>query len=46
MVKASSILLISNWDIEDALIFNSIADKMSLEDQGKKETKGAKFSED
>ena len=30
MVKASNILLLPNWDIVDALIFNSISNKLDL----------------
>ena len=46
MVKSSTILLLSNWDIADALVFNFVSDRLSIEDQNKKEIKGAKFGEE
>ena len=46
MVKASNIFLLPNWDIADALIFNSISNKLDLQDQNKKEFQGTTFSED
>ena len=46
MVKASSVLLLSNWDIADALVFNYFSNKLSIEGQNKKEIKGATFSKD
>ena len=46
MVKASSVLSLPNRDIVDALVFNVVAGRLSIEDQRKKEIKGAKFSED
>lgn len=46
MIKASRVLLLPNWDIDNAMGFNSFIDKISVEDMGKKEMKGAKFSED
>ena len=45
MVKSSGILLLPNWNIENALVFNSILGKLNIEDQGNKEIKGVKFSE-
>ena len=46
MVRASGVLLLPNWDIENALIFNSISNKLEELDQNKKEISGAKFSVD
>ena len=46
MVKASGVLLLPNWDIADALIFNSIFIKLETLDQIKKQMKGATFSVD
>ena len=36
MVRASGVLLLPNWDIADALIFNSISNKLETLDQNKK----------
>ena len=44
MIKAYDVLLLSNWDIVDALVFNFVSRKLNVEDQGTKEIKGAKFS--
>ena len=46
MVKASSILFLSNWYIENALVFNYSSNKLSIEDKNKKEIKGATIGED
>ena len=46
MVKSSNILLLPNWDIVDALIFNSISDNLGLQDPNKKEFMGTTFSND
>ncbi len=46
MVKNSNILLLPNWDIVDALIFNSISNRMELQDPNKKEFAGTSFSDD
>ena len=46
MVKASNILLLPNWDIADALIFNSISNKLDLQNQDKKEFQGTTCNED
>ena len=46
MVKASNILLLPNWDIVDALIFNSILNNLGLQDPNKKEFIGTSFSDD
>ena len=46
MVRASNILLLSNWDIVDALIFNFVSNKLDLHDQNKKGFKGTTFSKD
>jgi len=45
MVKASNILLLPNWDIVDALIFNSISNKLDLQDPSKKQFIGTAVSE-
>ena len=46
MVRASGVLLLPNWDITDALIFNSISNKLDILEQTKKEIKGATFNVD
>lgn len=46
MVKDSNILLLPNWDIANALIFNSISNKLELQDPNKKEIAGTSFSND
>lgn len=46
MVRASSVLLLHNWDITNALIFNSISNKLDILDQNKKEMKHSTFSVD
>lgn len=46
MVKASNILLLPNWDIANALIFNSISNKVDPKDINKKDFIGTSFSED
>ena len=46
MVKASNILLFPNWDIVDALIFNSISNNLGLQDPNKKEFIGNPFNDD
>ena len=45
MIKASRVSLLPNWDIADAMIFYFVTKKLSIEEKGKKERKGAKFSE-
>ena len=44
MVRASGVLLLPNWDITDALIFNSISNKLETLDQNKKEILGDNFT--
>jgi hypothetical protein len=46
MVKASNILLLPNWDITDVFIFNSISNKLELQDPSKNEFTGTTFIED
>lgn len=46
MVRASRVLLLPNWDIVDALIFNFVSNEFETLDQDKKEIFGAKFSID
>ena len=46
MVRASNILLLPNWDIADALVFSSISNKLTLQDQNKKDFQGTTFIED
>ena len=44
MVKAENILLLPNWDIADALIFNFVSNNLGLQDPNKKEFLGTAFS--
>ena len=37
MVKASNILLLPNWDIVDALFFNSVSNRLDFQDQNKED---------
>ena len=46
MVRVSGVLFLLNWDIEDALIFNYVSNKLATLDQNKKEISGTKFSTD
>ena len=46
MVRASNILLLPNWDIADALGFNTVSNKLTLQDQNKKDFQGIAFIED
>ena len=46
MIKVSRVSLLPNWDIADAIVFNFVTKKLNREEKGKKEMKGAKFSED
>ena len=46
MVKATNILLLLNWDIADALIFNSVSNNLGLQDPNKKDFLGNTFSND
>ena len=46
MVKKSKFLLLPNWDIVDALVFNSISKKLDLQNKDKKEFQGIVFSGD
>lgn len=46
MIKSSGVLLLPNWDIANAVVFNSMTKKLNVGEQVKKELKGAKFSED
>ncbi|MDF3686205.1 hypothetical protein, partial [Enterobacter hormaechei] len=46
MVKDANILLLPNWDIADALIFNSVSNNLGLQDPNKKEFLGTAFSND
>ena len=46
MVRASNILLLPNWDIADALIFSSVSNKLTLQDQNEKDFQGTAFIED
>ena len=46
MVRASNILLLPNWDIANALIFSSVLNKLTLQDQNKKDFQGTAFIED
>ena len=43
MVKAANILLLPNWDIAHALIFNSVSNNLGLQDPHK-EFMGTTFS--
>ena len=36
MIKAASVLLLPNWDIVDALIFNSVSNNLGLQDPNRK----------
>ena len=46
MVRASNILLLPNWDIVDALVFSYVSNKLTLQDQNKKDFQGTTFIED
>ena len=46
MIKSSGVLLLPNWDIANAMVFNSITKKLNADEKVKKEMKGSKFSED
>ena len=46
MVKASNILLFPNWDIANALVFNSISNRLNLQDQDKENFQGTTFIQD
>lgn len=46
MVKNANILLLPNWDIVDALIFNSVTNNLGLKDLNKQEFLGTLFSND
>ena len=46
MIKAANVLLLPNWDIADALIFNSVSNNLELQDPNKKEFLGTTFSND
>ena len=46
MIKAANVLLLPNWDIADALIFNSVSNNLGLQDPNKKEFLGTTFSND
>ena len=46
MVKASNILLFPNWDIADALVFNSVSNRLDLQDQNKEDFQGTSFIQD
>lgn len=46
MIKASNILLLPNWDIADALIFNSISSRLELQDPNRRDFQGTSFIED
>lgn len=46
MIKASNILLLPNWDIANALIFNFTSNKLELQYPNKKEFAGIVFSND
>ena len=46
MVKNANILLLPNWDIADALIFNSVSNNLGLQDLDKEEFLGTTFSND
>ena len=46
MVKASNILLLPGWDIADALVFNSVSNRLTLQDQHKENFQGTTFIED
>ena len=46
MVRASSVLLLPNWDIEYALILNYVSNKLKTLEKNKEEILGAKFSID
>ena len=44
MIKAANVLLLPNWDIADALVFNSVSNNLELQDPNKKEFLGTPFS--
>lgn len=46
MIISSRVFIFPNWDIADAMIFNTITKKLSVEEKVRKGNKGAKFSED
>ena len=45
MVKSSNIFLLPNWDIVDALVLNSISNRLNLQDQNKEDFQGTAFSQ-
>lgn len=46
MIRSSKVLLLPNWDIVDAMVFNFVTKKLNADEKVKKELKGAKFSKD
>ena len=46
MVKASNILLLPNWYIVDALVFNFVSNRLNLQDQDKETFQGTAFIQD
>lgn len=46
MTKASGVLVLPNWDITYTMVFNSVTNNMSVEENGTKEMRGDKFSEE
>ena len=46
MVRTSNVLLLPNWDTTNALVFNSISNKLDILDRNKQEVKNASFNVD
>ena len=46
MIKSSGVFLLPNWDIADAMVFNTVTKQLSVDEKVKKELRGAKFNED
>ena len=46
MMKASNILLLPNWDIANALVFNYVTNRLNLQDQDKENFQGIAFIQD
>lgn len=46
MIRSARVLLLPNWDIVDAMVFNTITKKLSTEEKKKRALNGAKYNED
>ena len=46
MIRSDGVLLLTNWNIADAMVFNTVTKKLRIEEKSKRALSGAKYNED